>query len=823
MTIVVALLWLLGFLALGGALAYRRSSLATSTIALLIALVVYTNLSDASEAWKLLCWVAFAGIAVVLNVPALRRAWLTKPLLDTYRRISPEMSDTEREALEAGTVWWDGDLFTGRPDFTKLLAYPRPKLSETEQQFIDGPCEELCRMLDEWAITHVHTDLPPAVWAFLKQHRFFAMIIEKKYGGLQFSAFAQSEVLIKIASRSPTAASIVAVPNSLGPGELLHRYGTEAQKDHYQPRLADGTDIPCFALTSPVAGSDAGAIPDVGVVCKQGDQVGIRLTFDKRYITLAPVATVVGLAFKLYDPEHLLGDPDKEAYGITCALIPRDTPGLEIGRRHFPLNIPFQNGPLRGTDVFAPLDTIIGGPKMAGQGWRMLIECLSAGRSISLPSNTAGGAKLGVYSTGAYARIRKQFKTPIGRFEGVEDVLARMGGSLYAMDACRVMTVGAVDLGEVPSVPSAIAKYHVTEMARQIANDAMDVHGGKGIMLGPKNYLGRGYQSVPIAITVEGANILTRSMIIFGQGAIRCHPWVLKEMQAAQHPDPETRLREFDRTLFGHIGFAVSNAVRSLWFGLTGARLGSAPGDAYTRRFYRKLNRYSANLALVADTSMLTLGGKLKFKEKLSARLGDVLSQLYIASAMLKRYEDRERPAGEQPLLAWAFHDSAYKIETALSTALRNFPIRPVGWLLWVLVFPWGRRAQAPSDRLGHRVASLLLTPSDTRDRLCEGVFLTPCPNNPAGRVNAALPRVIAAEPVERKLHKAVKNGEITALEFDTQLHEAQLKGVLSAEEVALLQELQVLVHDVIAVDDFDPAELEAATLRRPSALGRAA
>jgi acyl-CoA dehydrogenase len=496
---------------------------------------------------------------------------------------------------------------------------------------------------------------------------------------------------------------------------------------------------------------------------------------------------------------------------------------VEVGRRHFPLNSPFQNGPVRGHEVFLPLSQIIGEENGIGEGWRMLSECLSIGRSITLPSTASGGAKAGAVVTGAYARIRKQFGLSVGRFEGVEEALARIGGKAYAISALCQATAAAVDRGEKPAVPSAIAKYHCTELGRQMAADAMDVHGGKGVILGPKNYLGRGWQAAPISITVEGANIMTRSLMIFGQGAIRCHPWVLKEMQAAQHPDPDTRLKEFDRTLFGHIGFAVSNAVRSLWFGLTMAKLGRAPGDAHTRRFYRQLNRYSANLALVADTSMLTLGGKLKFKEKLSARLGDVLSQLYIASAMLKRFEDQGRPAGDQPLLAWAFYDAAHKIELALSTALRNFPIRPVGWLLWMLVFPFGRRAQAPSDRLGHRVASLLMTPSDTRDRLGEGSFLTPCTNNPAGRVNAALGKVIAAEPVERKFLKAVKSGEIAGLDLEAQLHEAQLKGLLSADEVALLQDMYVLVNDAISVDDFDPSELVAEQHGRPASLVRAA
>ncbi|MDX1550712.1 MAG: acyl-CoA dehydrogenase, partial [Lysobacter spongiicola] len=568
-------------------------------------------------------------------------------------------------------------------------------------------------------------DLPPEMWEFIKKNKFFGMIVPKEYGGLGFSALGNHKVIQKLASVSSVVSSTVGVPNSLGPAELLMHYGTQEQKDHYLPRLADGREVPCFALTGPWAGSDATSIPDFGIVC-MGDWngasvVGVKLTFDKRYITLAPVASLIGMAFRMYDPDGILGD--KRDIGISLALLPRETPGIDIGRRHFPLNSPFQNGPLSGREVFIPLSQLIGGEAYAGKGWQMLVECLSIGRSITLPSTASGGAKLAAVATGSYARIRKQFGLSIGRFEGVQEALARIAGNAYTISALSEASAAAVARGELPAVPSTISKYHCTEMGRQVAQDAMDIHGGKGIILGPKNYLGRAWQASPIAITVEGANIMTRSLMIFGQGAILCHPWVLKEMKAATLEDEGERLREFDRNLFGHIGFAISNAVRSLWFGLTGARFGKAPGDAYTRRFYRKLNRYSAALALCADTSMLLLGGKLKFKESLSGRLGDVLSQLYIASALLKRYEDWGRPEADQPLLAWSFHDAVHKMEVSLSAALRNFPVRPVGWLLWALIFPLGRRAQAPSDRLGRRAASLLMTPNEARDRLAKGVF----------------------------------------------------------------------------------------------------
>jgi acyl-CoA dehydrogenase len=755
---------------------------------------------------------AFAAIAVPLNLPQFRRRKITAPLLAIYQKITPQLSETEKVALEAGTVGFEGELFSGKPDWNKLLSQPVPRLSVEEQTFLNGPVEDLCRMLSDWEITHERADLPPEMWDFLKVHKFFGMIIPRKYGGMGFSALAHSAVLQKVSGMSATVSSTIAVPNSLGPAELILHYGSDEQKNHYLPRLADGRDIPCFALTGPTAGSDATSIPDYGIVCKGewqgGNVLGVRLTFDKRYITLAPVATVIGLAFRLYDPEHLLGD--KEDIGITLALLPRETQGLQIGRRHFPLNVPFQNGPVRGKDIFVPLSQLIGGPEMAGQGWRMLVECLSVGRAISLPSTAAGACRIAAIATGAYSRIRKQFQMPIGRFEGIEEALARIGGHAYAVTALSRATAAAVDRGERPSVPSAIAKYHATEMGRQIAIDAMDIHGGKGVMLGPKNYLGRGWQSAPIAITVEGANILTRSMMIFGQGAIRCHPYVLNEMHAVHEPDYVTRLKKFDTLLFQHIGFAISNAARAFGLGLAHARFGSTPGDKYTKRYYRKLNRYSAALALVADTSMLILGGKLKQKERLSARLGDVLSQLYIASSLLKGYEDQGRPAADQPLLAWAFHDCVYKIQTALDGVLRNFPLRPVAWVLRALVFPIGRREEAPSDRLGRRVASILLAPSETRDRLGEWAFLTPCPNNPVGRMNALLADVIAAEPVERKFLKAFKSGTIKAHEAGAQLLEAEAQGVISSEERKLLEHTRAATAEVIAVDDFDPAELEA-------------
>ena len=802
---------LLAALAASLACAYFRSNLRAWTIAGFAAILAVGVLAGSHWLAIALTALAFGLLSVPLNLDDFRRKKITAPLLGVYQKITPQISATERTALEAGTVGFEGELFSGKPDWSKLLKQPVPELSIEEKAFLDGPVEELCRMADDWQITHELADLPPEIWDFAKKKKFFGMIIPKQYGGLEFSALAQSAVLQKLMGASASLSVTVGVPNSLGPGELLLHYGTQEQRDYYLPRLADGREVPCFALTGPTAGSDATSIPDYGIVCKgdwHGAQVlGVRLTFDKRYITLAPVATLIGLAFQMHDPEHLLGD--KEHIGITLALIPRDTKGLEVGRRHFPLNGAFQNGPVRGHDIFIPLAQLIGGADMAGQGWRMLVECLSVGRAITLPSNAAGGSRSGAIATGAYARLRKQFGMAIGRFEGVEEALARIGGYTYAITALSRATAAAVDRGEKPAVPSAIAKYHCTELSREVARDVIDIHGGKGVQLGPNNYAGRGWQTVPISITVEGANIMTRSLMIFGQGAIRCHPHVLKEMQAAQISDYATRLRAFDRELFAHIGFAVSNAARSLVLGLTFAKIGNAPGDKYTKRYYRKLNRYAANLALVADTAMLLLGGKLKFKESLSARLGDVLSNLYIASAMLKRYEDQGRPVADQPLLAWAFHDCAYRMQNALDGVLRNFPIRPAAWLLRALVFPFGRREVPPSDRLGHRVAAILMAPNEARERLGEWAYLTPNANNVIGRMNALLPDVIAAEPIERKFAKA--RGQLTSLDASAQLAEAEQLGAITADERKLLERVRAATAEFIAVDDFDPAELQSA------------
>ncbi len=596
---------------------------------------------------------------------------------------------------------------------------------------------------------------------------------------------------------------------------ILH-YGTDAQKNHYLPRLASGEDIPCFALTGPTAGSDATSIPDYGVICKgkyKGREVlGMRLNFDKRYITLAPVATVIGLAVKLYDPDGLLGGT--ENLGISLALVPGDTEGLEIGSRHFALNVPFQNGPVRGKDVFLPLDALIGGQQMAGKGWRMLVEALAVGRAITLPSCASGGAKIASLATGAYARIRKQFNIPIGRFEGVEEALARIAGKTYAISALSRMTASAVDLGEKPSVPSAIAKYHATEMAREIISDVMDIHGGKGIVLGPRNYLGRAWQGVPIWITVEGANIMTRSLMIFGQGAIRCHPFVLKEMEAARLESEQESLQQFDHLLFGHIGFSIRNAVRSFVLGFSRGHLARVPRNRGTARYYRKLSRYSAALAFSSDIAMLSLGGKLKQKERISARLGDVLSQLYICSAMLSRFEAQGRPAADQPILAWAFHDSVYKMQLALGGVADNFPNRWMRGLLHLVIFPLGRGEREPGDRLGHKVAQLLLSPSEPRNRLTNGIYNSAAAGHPVGIMESALPEIIAVEPLERRLRKARKAGQLDAIGWNDQLKQAMAKSIINAKEAKDLKKARKKMLEIIAVDEFESEALRLGQAR---------
>ncbi|MEO2280874.1 acyl-CoA dehydrogenase FadE [Pseudoalteromonas pernae] len=808
----MTLLFLLALIVVLSYASYNRASYNTC-LGLAVATMVIGTFAGA---FGFISWVLFLIITVPLSVSTLRQQYITQPLFKAFKKVTPTMSDTEKSAIDAGTTWWEADLFCGNPNWKKLHQFPAPKLSAEEQAFLDGPVEEVCAMLDDWEATHELTDLPQDVWQYLKDNKFFAMIIKKEFGGLEFSAYAQSCVLQKLTSKSTLLSSIVGVPNSLGPGELLQHYGTQEQKDHYLPRLARGEEIPCFALTSPEAGSDASAIPDYGVVCKgtfNGEEItGIRLTWNKRYITLAPVATVLGLAFKLQDPDGLLGD-EKEL-GITCALIPTDMEGVEIGRRHFPLNVPFQNGPTKGKDVFVPLDYIIGGPKMAGQGWRMLVECLSVGRAITLPSNSTGGIKSLALATGSYSRIRRQFRLPIGKMEGVEEAMAKLGGYAYASDAAVSMSTGAVDMGEKPSVVSAILKYHLTEQMRESTMHAMDVHGGKGICLGPNNYLGRGYQGAPIAITVEGANILTRNMIIYGQGAIRCHPFVLTELNACTIEDKAEALDVFDNALMGHIGYTISNLVRTKWLALTGARFTSVPFKDETAEFYRDAARFSASLALMSDICMAVFGGSLKRKERISARLGDMLSYLYLVSATLKRYNDDGRKKEDLPLVRWACQEYLYRCQRALADLINNMPSVFLRGLLKIVLFPWGRPVRKPTDKQEHVIAQLLQTPNETRERLSQNIYLTEGPYSLLGNQEKALRDILAVEPLFDKVCRATGK-KLAFMQLDKIAEQGLEAGVLTEDEAQRLRDVEQQRLDVINVDDFDPADLLAGKAAR--------
>jgi len=772
-------------------------------------LAVFTLAGGFSFFWGLLFWSAFLVPAVLLGIPQLRQQFVSRPLLRRIRKILPPMSATERDAIEAGSIWWEAELFRGAPDWQVLQNYRLPVLSDQEQAFMDGPVEQLCAMIDDWDITHNRMDLPPEIWEFLKQHRFFGMIIPQRYGGLEFSAYGHSSVVTKISARSISAGVTVMVPNSLGPAELLMHYGTETQKDFYLPRLADGREIPCFALTGPFAGSDAGAITDHGVVCMgdhEGKQVlGLRLNWEKRYITLGPVATVLGLAFKAYDPDGLLGE--QEDLGITCALIPANTPGVTIGNRHFPLNAAFQNGPNSGKDVFIPLEFIIGGKQNIGNGWRMLVESLSVGRGISLPAVGVAAGKSCVRHTGAYAHVRKQFNTSIGKFEGVEEALARIGGMTYMMESGRLLTLSALDSGEKPSIITAILKCYNTEHMRQVVNDAMDIHGGRGICMGPSNYLARAYQSVPVGITVEGANILTRSMIIFGQGAIRCHPYLVREMEAATMEDMSDAEDAFDQALRGHAEYFLTNFCRAFIYGISGSHLAPAPYSGRVGDYYKRLGQMSAAFAVTADLVLMILGGGFKRKEMLSGRFADALGYMFYASAALKKFEADGRPRSDLPLVEWTAKYCLYRVQEALDEILRNFPVKWLGVIIRHSIFPLGLNLRQPNDALSHRVASLLLKPGPARDRLTVGIYHSDDPDDITGCLEDALHKVIKAEPIERRL----RHDQITqhGLEDYSQWVNNLLEsGQVTPEEADILLQARSATARVVAVDDFTPDQM---------------
>ena len=748
--------------------------------------------------------IIYATLAVLFGVRMVRRTIVTRPLMGMIARILPAMGETERIALEAGSVWWEGELFSGKPDWSKLLNFKTQPLSTEEQTFLDGPVEKLCRMVDDWQIAN-DRDLSPEVWAFIKANGFFGMIIPKEYGGLGFSAQMHSAVVAKIASRSVTTAVTVMVPNSLGPGELLMHYGTDEQKDHYLPRLADGQDIPCFALTEPNAGSDAANGQSRGVVCKgawQGEEVlGMKLTFDKRYITLAPVATVIGLAFRLYDPDHLLGD--QADIGITCALVPRDTPGVDIGERHDPMGVPFQNGPIRGEDVFVPLSFIIGGPDQAGNGWRMLMETLAAGRGISLPSLSVGAAQLACRASTAYGHVREQFGLSIGKFEGVAERIARIAGHTYFMDAARTLGAGAVDAGERPSVSSAIAKAYLTEGMRLCLNDAMDVHAGAAIIRGPRNIYSRPYISIPIGITVEGANILTRSLIVFGQGAMRCHPFAQRELDAAAAKD----VKAFDIALFGHLNHALRNAMRAFVMAATGGLFIDAPRgvDRREAKHYKNLERLSAAFALIADVGLMTLGGALKRKEHLSGRYADAFAWLFLGSCALKRFHDDGEPDAHRPLLEWTMAKAFHEAESALIGVLANLPSRTVANMAELIAFPFGTKHPPLTDAQINAASAAVMAPDGrVRNDLTRDIFVPADDEAGLGALEQTLAKINLSHPARLKLDQARRDGRIAKDDITTMTHAAREAGILSTQEADLIFACEAARNDVVQVDSFD-------------------
>lgn len=785
----------------------------TLTFALSLGIAEWGALFSASTQMSL--WFVLALFVLLFHVSIVRQRFVTTFIFRVFKNTMPMMSSTEREAIEAGDIWWEAELFRGRPNWDKLLAEPKHQLTEEELTFLNKTVDELCGMFDEWTLSHDTRDLPKSVWTFLKEKGFFGMIIPKNYGGLGFSALAHSSVVQKIATHSLTAAITTMVPNSLGPAELLINYGTEQQKQHYLPRLARGEEIPCFALTSPEAGSDASALTDVGIVC-EGEYlgkkiIGMKLTWDKRYITLAPVSTVLGLAFKLRDPNKLLGK--KEELGITVCLIPTTHPGVEIGLRHFPLHQAFMNGPTRGHDVFVPLDWIIGGAKMIGKGWHMLVECLSAGRGISLPALTGASSKTAYRTTGAYACIRKQFHTSIGKFEGVAAAMASIAGNTYMIEAARLFTLAALDQNIRPSIVTAIAKYHMTEMGRTVINHAMDVHGGRGIMLGPNNYLATAYVTIPISITVEGANILTRNLIIFGQGAIRCHPYIQAEMKAMSDPVEATGIQHLDMAVFKHFQYMVTNKARVYFHSLTAGLFCRAPNVSLFRQYYKQLGRMSVALSFISDVALMLLGGKLKRRERLSARLGDVLSYLYLASAVLKYYQDMGNKKDDTASVNWCVQTCLYQIQEAFLAFFSNYPNRFIGACLRFIVFPYGRAYQRPSDTLENHLAAQMMVPSDFRNRLTQHCYFSG-KQSVLAELDKTLNKMVAVEDASDKLDAAVKEGMIAKkLSLADKIAKALGHKVITREEARLLIEYDKARLAAIRVDEFQSEQLSGKTV----------
>lgn len=758
-----------------------------------------------SPLWLL---ITFLALAVLFNLKPLRRAILSGPLMNLLDKLKilPAISETEQTAIDAGTVWIEGELFSGKPDLKRLASEDYPELTDKEREFVEGPVEELCGMVSDWEVFQKR-DFNEETWAYLKEKRFFGLIIPEEYGGYGFSANAHSIIVTKLASRCGPLATTVMVPNSLGPAELLMHYGTEDQKNHYLPRLARGEEIPCFALTEPNAGSDAGGMQSQGEVFKgKDDKLYLKLNWDKRYITLAAISTVIGLAFKMKDPNNLLGKG--EDLGITAALIPSDTEGVVLGKRHDPLGVPFYNCPTRGHDVVVPVDAIIGGVEGAGNGWRMLMESLAVGRGISLPAQAIGGAKTATRAIGAYAAIRKQFGLNIGKFEGIEEPMARIGGYTYLLDAARGYICGALDKGAKPAVVTAIAKYNFTELGREIVNDAMDIVGGAGISRGPRNIFAHSYTTMPIAITVEGANILTRTLMIFGQGAIRSHPYALKEIEALMEKDA----KKFDDNFWRHIGHVVQNLIRSVFLSVTRGKLSGSPVSGPAAKYYRKLNWASASFAFMADLALGSYGGALKMKEKLAGRYADVLSWMLLATATLRKYEADGKQEEDREYFEWAMEHAFYRIQNAFDEIYSEIEVPGLSWLFGGPVALWSRMnriGKKPSDKLGHKVAQAMQTRGEQRDRITKFMYLPEDKEEALGRYEHTMKLVEESFPVYKKLYKATKSREIQKNHVLEQLDEALQKNVITESEAKIVRETEKARFDTILVDEFTLEEYD--------------
>ena len=794
----------------------------TITALILAAATLFGMYCDGWHWLSIIFGALLLAIAYVLVLPnAVRMERLSKPLLCWVRGRLPKLSDTEAEALKSGSVDWDGELFSGRPDWSKLLEAAPAKLSSEEQEFLEGPVEQLCAMLDDWKITHEHFDLPTEVWSFIREHGFFGLMIPKSHGGKGFSHTAHSEIVMKISTRSVSTAVTVMVPNSLGPGELLMEYGTESQKEYYLPRLSKGEETPCFALTSPVAGSDAGAIPDKGIVCRgqwQGEEVlGLKVTWNKRYITLAPVASLIGLAIKVYDPDKVLGE--EADIGVTCVLIPRELEGVNAGARHMPMNTVFMNGPTWGKEVFIPMEQVIGGQAMLGKGWTMLLECLSIGRSISLPALGTGAGKLACLATGSYALTREQFGRTISQFEGVQEALEPMAGYTYMMDAARLLTAGMLDRGVRPSVPSALLKYRNTDLMRNVINHAMDVVAGRGVITGPRNFLARAYQAVPIGITVEGANILTRSLMVFGQGAIRCHPFIVEEIEAAGLEDQSAAVKQFDGVFYRHIAHTTRNALRALVLGLTHGCLEPAPGQGNISKYYRQLGRFSAAYALMTDVTLLTIGGGLKAKQRLSGRMADCLVHLYYASAVIKMWHEEKYAEDQRPIVEWCLQTCLRDLQRDMRELIINFPVKALRWPLRLLVFPLGATGlNGPDDKLGTQVAASIVDDTPLRLRISQGCYVNHSPDDSLGRVLNAYRLANETHDMRERLHTAIRSRDEDQLDAIALLmgHERQAlvdwaceQNIVSKDESKRLLEALTALYDVIRVDAFEAEGLK--------------